>query len=134
WLYPPVILGTGLLYTIQSLALFVLLPGILGTRILDPVNVVVAMTLYTIALLTRSAADGLAAVPGHVRQAATAMGYGPVRGRAAGGCGQQHLGGLGGGPDRGLPSRAAVHRRLLPLGDGSDCGGGARVRAARAGV
>lgn len=79
WLYPSVILGTGLLYTIPSLALFVLLPGILGTRILDPVNVVVAMTLYTIALLTRSVADGLAAVPGHVRQAATAMGYGPVR-------------------------------------------------------
>lgn len=79
WLYPPVILGTGLLYTIPSLALFVLLPGILGTRILDPINVVVAMTLYTIALLTRSVADGLAAVPGHVRQAATAMGYGPVR-------------------------------------------------------
>lgn len=79
WLYPPVIVGTGLLYTIPSLALFVLLPGILGTQILDPVNVVVAMTLYTIALLTRTVADGLGSVPDHVRQAATAMGYGPVR-------------------------------------------------------
>lgn len=79
WLYPPVIVGTGLLYTIPSLALFVLLPGILGTRILDPINVVVAMTLYTIALLTRTVADGLGAVPDHVRQAATAMGYSPVR-------------------------------------------------------
>ncbi|WP_109472562.1 ABC transporter permease [Ornithinimicrobium cavernae] len=79
WLYPPVIAGTGLLYTIPSLALFVLLPGILGTQILDPVNVVVAMTLYTIALLTRTVADGLGSVPDHVRQAATAMGYGPVR-------------------------------------------------------
>lgn len=79
WLYPPLILGTGLLYTIPSLALFVLLPGILGTRILDPLNVVVAMTLYTIALLTRTVADGLGSVPDHVRQAATAMGYGPLR-------------------------------------------------------
>lgn len=79
WLYPPVIAGTGLLYTIPSLALFVLLPGILGTQILDPINVIVAMTLYTIALLTRTVADGLASVPSHVRQAATAMGYGPLR-------------------------------------------------------
>lgn len=79
WLYPPLVGGTGLLYTIPSLALFVLLPGILGTRILDPVNVIAAMTLYTIALLTRTVADGLGAVPDHVRQAATAMGYG--RGR-----------------------------------------------------
>jgi osmoprotectant transport system permease protein len=79
WLYAPLIAGTGLLYTIPSLALFILLPGILGTQILDPVNVLVAMTLYTIALLTRTVADGLASVPDHVRQAATAMGYSPVR-------------------------------------------------------
>lgn len=79
WLYPPLIAGTGLLYTIPSLALFILLPGILGTQILDPVNVVVAMTVYTVALLTRTVADGLGSVPDHVRQAATAMGFGSVR-------------------------------------------------------
>ena len=78
-LYTPLIAGTGLLYTIPSLALFILLPGILGTQILDPVNVLVAMTLYTVALLTRTVADGLSSVPDHVRQAATAMGYSPVR-------------------------------------------------------
>ncbi|MGB7448057.1 MAG: ABC transporter permease [Ornithinimicrobium sp.] len=79
WLYGPVIASTGLLYTIPSLALFILLPGILGTRILDPVNVVVAMTLYTIALLTRTVADGLSSVPETVRQAATAMGFSTLR-------------------------------------------------------
>jgi len=79
WLYGPVIASTGLLYTIPSLALFILLPGIRGTRILDPVNVVVAMTLYTIALLTRTVADGLSSVPENVRQAATAMGFSTVR-------------------------------------------------------
>lgn len=79
WLYPPLIAGTGLLYTIPSLALFIVLPGILGTRILDPINVVVAMTFYTIALVTRTVADGLGSVPHEVKQAATAMGYSPLR-------------------------------------------------------
>jgi osmoprotectant transport system permease protein len=73
--YPPMITLTGLLYTIPSLALFVLLPGILGTGILDPINVVVALSVYTIALLVRVVADGLASVPPDVEQAARAMGY-----------------------------------------------------------
>jgi osmoprotectant transport system permease protein len=75
WLYPPIVTTAGLLYTIPSLALFVMLPGILRTRILDPLNVVVALTVYTVALLVRVVADGLAAVPSAVVQAATAMGY-----------------------------------------------------------
>ena len=66
---------SGLLYTVPSLALFILMPLILGTRILDPINVVAAMTVYTVALLVRSVADGLGAVPEDVRAAATAMGY-----------------------------------------------------------
>jgi osmoprotectant transport system permease protein len=68
---------TGLLYTIPSLALFILLPPLLGTKILDPVNVVVAMSVYTVALLTRTVADGLSSVDSSTRQAAVAMGYGP---------------------------------------------------------
>ncbi|WP_020143868.1 ABC transporter permease [Terracoccus sp. 273MFTsu3.1] len=67
---------TGLLYTIPSLALFILLPPLLGTKILDPVNVIVAMTVYTVALLTRTVADGLLSVDGSTQQAAIAMGYG----------------------------------------------------------
>ena len=70
---------SGLLYTIPSLALFVALPGIIGTKILDPVNVVVALTLYTVALLVRIVADGLGAVPEDVKAAATAMGYRRIR-------------------------------------------------------
>jgi len=68
---------TGLLYTIPSLALFILLPPLLGTKILDPVNVVVAMSVYTVALLTRTVADGLSSVDSSTQQAAVAMGYGP---------------------------------------------------------
>jgi osmoprotectant transport system permease protein len=75
----PLIAGTGLLYTIPSLALFILMPLILGTGILDPVNVVVALTVYTVALLVRTVADGLASVPDEVLQAATAMGIGSFR-------------------------------------------------------
>ncbi len=69
----------GLLYTVPSLALFVLLPPLLGTRILDPVNVVIALTVYTVALLVRTVADALSAVPPVVVNAATAMGYTPLR-------------------------------------------------------
>ena len=78
-LYAPFTAGFGLLYTIPSLALFVMLPGFLGIPILDPRNVLVAMTLYTVALLVRTVADGLGAVPDHVQQAATAMGYTRVK-------------------------------------------------------
>jgi len=78
-LHTPLVLGTGLLYTIPSLALFILMPGILGTGIFDPVNVLVAMTIYTVALLTRTVADGLGAVPNDVRLSATAMGVKPMR-------------------------------------------------------
>ncbi len=74
-LYTPFTAGFGLLYTIPSLALFILLPGVLGTRILDRSNVLVAMTIYTVALLVRTVADALAAVPEDVTQAATAMGF-----------------------------------------------------------
>jgi osmoprotectant transport system permease protein len=79
WLYTPLVVGTGLLYTIPSLALFILMPLILGTNILDPVNVIVAMTLYTLALLVRTVADALRAVPDTVIASATAMGLRPMR-------------------------------------------------------
>jgi osmoprotectant transport system permease protein len=71
--------SAGVLYTVPSLVLFVVLPGILGTKILDPVNVVVALVIYTVALLVRSVADALAAVPTAVVAAATAMGFRPAR-------------------------------------------------------
>jgi osmoprotectant transport system permease protein len=72
----PFIVGTaGLLYTIPSLALFIILPTILGTKILDPTNIVIALTVYTVSLLVRVVSDGLASVPVDTVQAAEAMGY-----------------------------------------------------------
>lgn len=75
WAYPPIVSGAGLLYTIPSLVLFLILPGILGTKILDPLNVAVALTIYAIALLVRVVADALAAVSQDTLAAATAMGF-----------------------------------------------------------
>jgi osmoprotectant transport system permease protein len=75
WTYPPLVTLAGVLYTIPSLALFVLMPPLLGTRILDPINVVIALSVYTVALLVRVVADALASVPDDVAQSALAMGF-----------------------------------------------------------
>ena len=66
----------GVIYVIPSLALFVLMPLVLGTKILDPINVAAALTVYSIALLVRSVVDGLRSVPVRVKQSAEAVGYG----------------------------------------------------------
>ena len=66
----------GVIYSIPSLALFVMMPLILGTKILDPINIVVALAIYSTALLIRSGVDGLRSVSPAVRESATAVGYG----------------------------------------------------------
>jgi osmoprotectant transport system permease protein len=75
WLYHPLVNTCGIIYSIPSLALFVFLPVVLGTKILSPLNIVVALTIYTVALLARTVADGLRSVDELVVQSATAMGY-----------------------------------------------------------
>ncbi len=73
-----VLTASSLLYTIPSLALFIILPTILGTRILDPLNVVVALTIYAVALLVRAALDAFDSVDADISQAAQAMGFKPL--------------------------------------------------------
>jgi osmoprotectant transport system permease protein len=63
------------LYTIPALALVVLVPVLLGLSLLNPLNVVAALTIYAVAIMVRSAADAFAAVSDDVRQSATAQGY-----------------------------------------------------------
>lgn len=65
----------GLLYTIPSLALFVILPPLLGLPFLSEANVLIALTIYAVAIMARSTADALASVDRDIQQAATAMGY-----------------------------------------------------------
>jgi len=69
---------TGLLYTLPSLALLPLLPVVFGISALSELNLVLALTIYAVALLVRSAADGFDSVDGDVRRAAIATGYSPV--------------------------------------------------------
>ncbi|WP_432562985.1 ABC transporter permease [Kineococcus sp. SYSU DK003] len=75
WLYHPILNVSGVIYAIPSLAVFVALPYVLGTQILSPVNIVVALAIYTLALMARTVADGLRSVDPALTEAATAMGY-----------------------------------------------------------
>ncbi|MEO5534533.1 MAG: ABC transporter permease [Pseudolysinimonas sp.] len=70
--------GFGILYTIPSLALFVVLPVILGTKILDETNVVVALTIYAIAMMLRGTIDAFGSVSGDVLESASAQGFSSV--------------------------------------------------------
>jgi len=69
----------GLLYTIPSLAMFVILPAVLGISLLSETNVVIALTIYAVAILARSVADALASVDPAVRESATAVGFSSFR-------------------------------------------------------
>lgn len=71
---------TGLLYTIPSIALLILVPAATGWySFVSETNLIVALTIYAVAILVRSVSDGLDSVDPGVRQASTAMGYGSFR-------------------------------------------------------
>ena len=63
---------TSALYTIPSLALFVLLLPLTG---LSRTTAVLTLTVYTLVILVRNAITGLDGVPRDVRESAEAMGY-----------------------------------------------------------
>lgn len=62
-------------YTVPSIALLVILPGLLGTSFLDPLNVLIVLTIYAVAVMVRAAADGFGSVSEAVVDAARASGY-----------------------------------------------------------
>ncbi|MDW4571608.1 ABC transporter permease [Microbacterium sp. M3] len=74
----PVLTFIGLLYTIPSFALFALLT-LFGVPYLSELNLVVALTIYAVAIMTRSVTDGLASVDAVTRSAAVAVGFGSWR-------------------------------------------------------
>jgi osmoprotectant transport system permease protein len=63
------------LYTLPSLVLFVLVPVAIGAPILDPKNVVIALTIYAIAIMVRSSTDAFVSVSSDVRESARAVGF-----------------------------------------------------------
>lgn len=74
-LYAPMLAVSAILFSVPSLSLFIILPAILGTQMLNSINIVVALTIYAGSLLVRSVVDGLRSVPEHITQAASALGY-----------------------------------------------------------
>ena len=62
-------------YTIPGIALVVLIPVLLGLQIINPLNVIVALTLYAVAIMLRSATDAFSSVSVDVRLSASAQGY-----------------------------------------------------------
>jgi osmoprotectant transport system permease protein len=81
--FPPargILLTVGnIVYTIPGIALLVLVPVTLGLALLNPVNVVIALTLYAVAVMVRSSADAFESVSADVRQSASAQGYSAVQ-------------------------------------------------------
>ncbi|MET9475068.1 ABC transporter permease [Streptomyces sp. NPDC002917] len=75
WAHVPLVSGLSVLYTVPALVMFLTIPEVMGTRILDPLNVVIALSVYTFALLVRSVVDGLDSVPADVLATAAALGH-----------------------------------------------------------
>jgi osmoprotectant transport system permease protein len=76
WVRPlatPILTSASVLYTIPSLALLAFLAPFLGT---GRTPVIVALVMYALIIIIRNSLTGLHQVPGDVREAATAMGYG----------------------------------------------------------
>lgn len=71
-LYGPVIGVTGTLFTIPSLALFILMIPFTGLTIGTPL---IGLTIFTLLILVRNIVEGLRGVDPQIREAAEAMGY-----------------------------------------------------------
>lgn len=71
WLQPPLLAGTGVLFTIPSIAFFFLLLPFTG-RGRD--TAIIALSAYTLQIIFRNTTVGLANVPSSVKDAARGMG------------------------------------------------------------
>ena len=76
WVYPPVLTVVNILYAVPSLALFIALIPAFG---LTDTTVVIGLTVFSLCVILPNVVEGLRGVPAPVKQAATAMWYGPLR-------------------------------------------------------
>ena len=72
WVYAPITLITGILYTIPSLAAFAVLRPITGLTFL---TAWIPLTTYTLLILFRNFTAGFTSVPSEILEAAEGMGY-----------------------------------------------------------
>jgi osmoprotectant transport system permease protein len=76
WLYPPTLVVINVVYAIPSLALFIALIPAFG---LTDTTVIIGLTVFSLCVILPNVVAGMRGVPASVKQAATAMGYGPLR-------------------------------------------------------
>ncbi|MFG3204226.1 ABC transporter permease [Streptomyces sp. NPDC048192] len=76
WFYPPVLGITTVLYSIPSLAFFVVLIDYFGQ---SETTVMIPLAVYSLVVLVPAIVDGVRSVPPETLAAAQAMGFGPVR-------------------------------------------------------
>jgi osmoprotectant transport system permease protein len=74
-----ILTATGLLYAIPSLPLLISIPLLTGLPLRSTATMVIALTVYGVALLARTATDAFGSVPHDVTDAAVASGLSPAR-------------------------------------------------------
>nr|WP_221474180.1 ABC transporter permease subunit [Planomonospora venezuelensis] len=77
WFYQPTVGVVNVVYSLPSLAVFIVLIPVTGLA--TRTTVMVPLVFYAMAVLIPAVVDGLASVPDHVRQSAVAMGFTPLR-------------------------------------------------------
>jgi osmoprotectant transport system permease protein len=75
--YTPTLAITGIMYTIPSLAFFVLLGPVTG--FISRTTALIPLVCYTLLILVRNTVTGLEGIPPEVKEAATGMGYTQTR-------------------------------------------------------
>ncbi len=75
WLRRISTLVASLAFTIPSLALLVIIPPIAGIAAIDPLNVIIALSIYSVALLIIAVPAALDSVPAAVLDSSDAIGY-----------------------------------------------------------
>lgn len=73
----PVLSGAALMYTIPALPLLIIIPALFGVPLRSSWNMMIALVIYGVALLVRTAADAFKSVDEIVRQGAIAVGHSP---------------------------------------------------------
>ncbi|SJN08640.1 L-proline glycine betaine ABC transport system permease protein ProW (TC 3.A.1.12.1) [Leucobacter sp. 7(1)] len=73
----PLLGVSSLAYAIPALPLLILIPALIGTPLRSWQTMVVALTVYGVALMVRTSCDAFAAVDPQLRDAAVAIGHSP---------------------------------------------------------
>lgn len=74
----PLLTVTSLMYAIPALPMLIIIPALIGTSLRSSVTIIVALTLYGVALMVRTSSDAFASIDRDVREAAKATGHSPL--------------------------------------------------------